>query len=408
MTSTLRKKVSGPIRQAARAWPVWIGWAAAAWSLGYGILGLLWSLGVPGFPFGEGDVPDARAESIMGATHAQSAAPVIAALGLAGAVVAILLARTGIRATGNRFLRAIPVAVGGAIAATLLLIIPDARPLTALAYAPVALVTAPFDLIPVSYFDKALPWPVQNLLIIQLGGLLWAGATLAYHRRIRGACGSCGRAPHHPAGWTSAASAARWGRVVAWFAFVLPLFYSVMRWSWAIGIPFGLSRDELRELQATGMLWAGAYLATFAALGGVLVLGLTYRWGEIWPRWIPGLAGRRVPPAFPIGAASTVTVALTATSGMIIRITDWTDASASFGNPLIYLPIWGAALGAATLAYRLRTRGQCRACGRGEGDLTSQGRNDADHASGDHHQHTRSPGDTHRASRNDFRHTVPS
>lgn len=33
------------------------------------------------------------------------------------------------------------------------------------------------------------------------------------------------------------------------------------------------------------------------------------------------------------------------------------------GIPLLALPIWGAALGVATLAYYLRRRGRCRACG---------------------------------------------
>jgi len=330
------------------------------WSVIYGVLGVLWSLGVPGFPFGEGDLPGARDESILGTARAASTAPVIAALCFAAAVVAVLLTR----APRPRAARAALVVLGSGVAATLLLVIPDARPLAALAYAPFALVAAPFGLLPVSYFDKALPWPVMNLLICQLGGLLWAGATVAYRRRTQGACGNCGRGAHRPAGWKSAASAARWGRPAAWVAFALPLFYAVVRWAWVFRLRLGISPSELRELHETGMVWAGAYLASFAALGGVLALGLSYRWGERWPRWVIGLAGRRVPPALPLGAATTVTVALIALGGMTIRTTDWTNVTGWLGNPLFYLPGWGVALGVATLAYRLRTRGRCRVCGR--------------------------------------------
>lgn len=352
----------GPIWRAVRTWPSWTGWAAAVWSLGYGVLGLLWSLGVPGFPFGEGDIPDARAESLLGTARAGQTAPVIAASGLAGAVIAVLLAR----AHGGRVARTVLTVCGTAAAVTLLLLIPDQRPLVALAYAPIALLAAPFGLFPVDYFDKALPWPVVNLLVCQIGGLLWAGAVLAHHRRAARACTHCGRADHRRTTWARAASAARWGRVAAYAGLVLPLFYAVVRWGWALGIPVGISPAQLSEMQESGLVWAGAYLATFAAAGGVLVLGLTHRWGEIWPRWVPGLAGRRVPPALPITAATTVTVALAGLGGVMIRVTDWSDVVGWLSNPLFYLPGWAVAIGAATLAYHLRTRGRCTTCGRND------------------------------------------
>jgi hypothetical protein len=44
---------------------------------------------------------------------------------------------------------------------------------------------------------------------------------------------------------------------------------------------------------------AGAFYLTvltlLAILGGVLSLGLIKPWGLVYPRWIPLLAGRRVP-----------------------------------------------------------------------------------------------------------------
>jgi len=87
-------------------WPRWAGYVAAAWSLIYGLLGLYWWLGGAGFPFGTGHDPQAKHVSIL--EHAQPAttAPVIAALGLSGAVLAVVMARARARGLPNRALTA--------------------------------------------------------------------------------------------------------------------------------------------------------------------------------------------------------------------------------------------------------------------------------------------------------------
>ncbi|RZQ59291.1 hypothetical protein [Amycolatopsis suaedae] len=342
-----------PLRRTLRAWPRWTGYAAAAWSFGYGTLGLLWTLGVPGFPFGEGDVPDARGESLFGTTTAAGFGPVLAAIGYTGAVVAFLLARTRSR---------ILVALGACYTALLLVAAADFRVLLAIAYAPIALVSI-FGWPPVDYFTTALPWPVLNMLLCQAGGLLWLGATLTALRRGRDACAHCGRA-EHTAAWTTPAAAARWGRVAAYIAFLVPLFYALLRASWVLRIPLGMSAGELDELHANGLVWAGLYLACFATLGGVLTLGLVYRWGEIWPRWIPGLRGKPVPRGFPLVFASVVTAALLPTVAGVVRI-GGSDLTTLLTSPMTYWPLWAVCLGAATLAYHYRTRRACRVCGRG-------------------------------------------
>ncbi|MDP8946783.1 MAG: hypothetical protein M3N09_01605 [Actinomycetota bacterium] len=121
-----------------RRWPGWIGYAAAAWSLAYGLLGLYWTLGGPGFPFGKND-PGA-ALSILGGVRAGFGAPVIAALGLAGAVAAVAMARTR-RQRG--LLRAALLGFAWVAAATLTLVIPDYRVLVTVAYTPIVLIGAP-------------------------------------------------------------------------------------------------------------------------------------------------------------------------------------------------------------------------------------------------------------------------
>nr|BFE76155.1 hypothetical protein GCM10020092_094560 [Actinoplanes digitatis] len=48
-----------------------------------------------------------------------------------------------------------------------------------------------------------------------------------------------------------------------------------------------------------GALYLGI-LVLLAILGGVLSMGLISRWGLVFPRWVPWLAGHRVPPWFPL------------------------------------------------------------------------------------------------------------
>jgi hypothetical protein len=350
-----------------RAWPTWTPYAAAVWSGAYGLLGLLWALGVDGYPFGSGDVPDAREESLLGATTAAGTAPWIAGLSFAGALVAVLLARMP-AGSARLPVRVALAGWGWASAVLLAVLVPDQRVLTTVAYTPVALVGIPFGWPPMTYgefAEKSFPWPNINLYLCVLGGLLWAAAALAFQRRTAGSCVHCGRRTGHAHGWSSHASAARWGRWAAYAAFLVPFGYALVRWAWALGVPLTISQEFLDELHQSGLVWAGAYLATFAVAGGVLTLGLTQRWGVIWPRWVPGLAGKPVPRAFPLVFASAVTVSLASTGSVTMRLIDWAEPAEWAGNPMTLFAPWALLLGAATLGYFLRTRRACRVCGLG-------------------------------------------
>ncbi|SDU77432.1 hypothetical protein [Jiangella alkaliphila] len=353
----------GPVRRAIRAWPRWTPYAAAAWSAAYGLLGLLWALGVGGYPFGPGDIEDAREESLLGATTAAGTGPWIAGLGLTGALVALMLARMSARGV-------VRVALAGwawANAVLLVVLVPDQRILTTVAYTPLALVGIPFGWPPMSYAEfaaKMFPWPNVNHYVCVVGGLLWAATALAFQRRTVRACVHCGRRAGHAHGWTSPAGAGRWGRWAAYAAFLMPFGYALVRWAWALGVPLTISQDFLDELHESGLVWAGAYLATFAAAGGVLTLGLTQRWGIIWPRWVLGLAGKPVPRAFPLVFATVVALSLASAGSVILRLTDWSDPAEWAGSPMTLFAPWAVVLGAATFGYYLRTRGACRVCGR--------------------------------------------
>ena len=127
---------------------------AAAWSSIYGALGLYWALGGAGFPFGSENDPDA-ALSVLGAVQAETGAPVIAALGLAGAVTAVAMAR----GWGHRTLRAALLAFAWTVSAVLALAIPDYRVLVGVTYTPIILIGALFGWPPGASILDVFPWP---------------------------------------------------------------------------------------------------------------------------------------------------------------------------------------------------------------------------------------------------------
>lgn len=358
-----------------RRWPGWVGYAAGLWSLAYGLLGLWWVLGGAGFPFGNENDPSA-ALSILGSTRAETSAPVVALLGFVGALAALAMAR----GWGRGISRAGLLAFAWTAAVALALVTPDYRVLMAVAYAPIVLIGAPFGWPPgVSLLD-AFPWPVVNQFVCVGGGLLWAATAAAYGRRTRGACGNCGW-NDAGGGWTSPEATARWGRWAVWVAVVIPVLYAATRWAWALGIPLGISEEFLREGQEMGLWWAGAGLATIAVGGAILTLGLVGRWGEVFPRWVPVLFGKRVPILFAVVPLSLVSVLVAAAGLMFVRMTIagtlgesfnfFGEGEMAFGGenwaalaPELLWPLWGFALGAATLAYYHRRRGRCGHCGR--------------------------------------------
>jgi hypothetical protein len=342
-----------------RRWPEWIGYVAGGWMLIHGalILGLYWALGSRGFPFGEGD-PQA-ALSVLGGLQAAVGAPVITALGVVGAIVAVVMARGG----GRGPLRLALLAFAWTAAVALALVIPDYRGLMGVAYAFVFLVGAPFGWPPASFFD-AVTWPLVNQFLCICGGLLWAATAVAYQRQSGDA--TTGGQPSPIARWTTPAAAARWGRWATAIAVIIPLLYAATRWAWALGLPLGISDELYQEGRASGLWWAGAALGTVAIAGAVLTLGLVQRWGEVFPRWVPFVSGRRVPSALAIVPATLVAVLVTSAGLMFVRLAllgtagevftfiggeDWAALA-----PELLWPVWGIALAAATIAYSIRQR----------------------------------------------------
>lgn len=222
-------------------------------------------------------------------------------------------------------------------------------------------------------------WATIHQLFCLIGGFLWLAATVIYARRSGDACLVCARRDG-PEGWQAPDQAARWGRIAVWVAMVVPLFYAFTRYAWALGFPLGMSYAYLRQGQERGMWTSGLFLATFGLVGGVLMLGLVQRWGEVFPHWMIGLSGRRVPIALAVVPAALVSVLLivggigiwsalgqmvaTLEAGGAEGIRLFGEIFFQVGATLLF-PVWGVALSVATLGYYYRRRGPCSVCGRG-------------------------------------------
>jgi hypothetical protein len=122
-------------------------------------------------------------------------------------------------------------------------------------------------------------------------------------------------------------------------------------------------------------------LLSFASVGlGVLTLGLVQRWGEVVPRWVPGIGGHRVPTkaaAIPAAAGATA-VTLVCLYAVLNGHFHWvthvrpligeertgpgiTGTALKLGtwaySPLI---LWGPLLLAVTISYYRRRKAQAR------------------------------------------------
>jgi len=223
--------------------------------------------------------------------------------------------------------------------------------------------------------DLLTQWTTVHQLLCLIGGFLWLAATLSYARRSGDACLYCGRRDS-PEGWMSPKNAARWGRIAVHVSMVVPVLYAITRYAYALGIPLGISKEFLRLGQERGMWTQGLSMATFGLVGAVLTLGLTQRWGEEFPRWMIGLAGRRVPIGLAVVPASIVSVLL-----VVGSIAMWSGFAQLVGKsvtgeveaidiiglaPTMLFVVWGVALAVAALGYYYRRRGPCGMCGRGD------------------------------------------
>ncbi|MBD5784860.1 hypothetical protein IF650_01585 [Cellulosimicrobium terreum] len=347
----------------------WIGPVAALWWGVGAAIALVVTLSGGTLPVGD------ASDSGFGALTALPASalnPWVAVLALVGAVLALWTWRGGRERPVARGLRVTTV-VATVVVVTAALALADAAILARLGYLPVTMIMAPFDPVMRAAFAEFVTPGVMVQVASLAGATLLTASALRFTRRSAGACESCGRRPEgsydpDPA-WTMPASAARWGRVAALVAAAIPAFYAVTRIAWVLGIPLGFSPDDVASLAGDDGWLAALGLGGFALLGAVLTLGLFQRWGEVFPRWMVGLAGRRVPVKLAVVPASIVAVAVLP-AGLSMYALGFSESALRLSadqwgavGPTLLWPLWSVALGAATYAYWLRRRGECRACG---------------------------------------------
>lgn len=299
--------------------------------------------------------------------------PWTAVLAVAGAALALWNWWGG---RGTRVPRA--VRAGTVVAAVLVLAgtvtFVDASILAQLGYLPVIMVMAPFDAeLRQVFIDSLSDGAVLQATSLAAAALL-AATTVRFVRRAGAACPSCGRRHEgRDPGWTAPAAAARWGAVAAWVAAVIPVTYASTRIAWVLGISLGASPEFITELSGDDGWVAALGLGAFALTGAMLTLGLTGRWGEVFPWWTLWLRGRRVPVLLAVVPA-TIVASVILPAGLSVISTGlrtgllaqaFTPNGWSAIAPVLLWPLWSAALGAATYAYWLRRRGTCHSCGLG-------------------------------------------
>ncbi|WP_327280123.1 MULTISPECIES: hypothetical protein [unclassified Streptomyces] len=131
---------------------------------------------------------------------------------------------------------------------------------------------------------------------------------------------------------------------------------------WALGIALWVDESKFRDWYAVD---GGPYLFVLcglAVMAGVLALSLVRPWGLVFPRWVPLVAGRRVPPRTLATTAFTVAALLLLYTvwAAVLTVDQWNAPSIFSRWIVVYgIPqflVWGIGLFIAARSYHSRTR----------------------------------------------------
>ncbi|MFG2719751.1 hypothetical protein ACGFW5_15845 [Streptomyces sp. NPDC048416] len=155
-----------------------------------------------------------------------------------------------------------------------------------------------------------------------------------------------------------------WAQRVASATMWASLPSAVWRFAVVLGVPLGLAKSEYDEMLIPGwgylilpLLCAGQEALAF------LTLGLVRPWGEVWPRWIPFLRGRRIPVPAAVIPAALGSLACTVYGVLFVWTTLHADMKATLWGEwlmnICYLPLvaWGPLLAVVTVHYHRRRTG---------------------------------------------------
>ncbi len=354
-------------------WRRWAPYAAVVWSLIYAAMGFYWLVSGRGFP-------------LVADTGSLGMGPMIERFGPVVGWIVVLLAGIPAAALGVMMLRGVRkfrsllIVAGTLLSGVLLLLMIGLNMLVMFGYTPYAIFSlikgAEFGQI---YIQTFIIWSNAHQVFCFIGGFLWLAATVCYARRSGDACLYCGRRESSD-GWNSPTNAARWGRIAVYVSLVAPVFYAITRFAWFFGIPLGMTKEAIRLGQESGIFVSALSMATFGLVGALITFGLVQRWGEVFPRWMIGLAGRRVPVALAVIPVSLISVLLVVGGvgiwAALPQMISAVQSTGAVGNqvvseivfqvgPTLLFPLWGVSVAVATLGYYFRRRGPCKVCGRG-------------------------------------------
>ncbi|MFB8087503.1 hypothetical protein [Streptomyces sp. NPDC055992] len=170
--------------------------------------------------------------------------------------------------------------------------------------------------------------------------------------------------PLAPARPATAVPVPSWARHTAAAVLWTSLPSALWRFAVVAGVPLGLAESEYDAMLVPG--WGYLLLpllSVFQEALAFLTLGLVRPWGEVWPRWVPFLRGRRVPVLAATVPAALGSLACTAYGVLFVWTTLHADmAITPWGEwvmTVCYVPIvaWGPLLALVTAHYyRRRTR----------------------------------------------------
>ena len=221
-------------------------------------------------------------------------------------------------------------------------------------------------------------WTDVATLLWGIGSALWArigeiGADVAAVAAIAGfAAIAMGAFRSGATGRRFEAWLVRHRRLLTILAAAGPLPYAIVRATWLTPWPLfgpsGAEMAELPEIRVTGLM-----LGSGAVAASILTLGLILPWGTVFPKWMPGVGGRRVPPAVAI-APGLVAALILCVSAVPMLLTGAPAEGHDLATTLLVamvLPLWfwGPALALAVWAYAAWRRAE-PGYGEGPGDFS--------------------------------------
>lgn len=153
-----------------------------------------------------------------------------------------------------------------------------------------------------------------------------------------------------------------WAVRVAHLVPLVTLPSGLWRIALVAGVPLGVA-GQGAPFRPHG--WESVYIVSLSLVSealALLALGLVRPWGEVLPRWLPAVGGRRVPPPLAVTAATAGAVAVTliwgyAAWGVLVRGNDLGFTPVGFTLLVAcYAPLllWGPLLLSVTAAYHRR------------------------------------------------------